>query len=186
MSDFASRMRPPSLRLLRIIGWTGAGLVLLAPLIAMRFTEAVNWTAFDFAVAAALIGGAGLAFELFVRMSDRLAYRAGAAIALGAAVLMIWATGAVGIIGSEDDPANRIFAGVLAVALIGAILARLRPRGMAITMTGAAAVHAGVAVWALGAGPGTLMVNLAFIALWLASAGLFTLAAGNGGAARPA
>lgn len=173
MNGPVSHFPRPSLRLLRIIGWTGAGLILLLPLIAMRFTDQVNWTAFDFAFAAVLIGGTGLAFEIFVRMSDRFAYRAGAAIALGAAFLLIWASGAVGVIGPEDDPANRVFAGILAVALTGAILARLRPFGMAMAMAATAAVHAGVAVWAIGAGPQTLMINLVFTTLWLGSAALF-------------
>jgi hypothetical protein len=38
---------------------------------------------------------------------------------------------AVGIIGSEDNPANLMYGGVLAVGIIGAIIARFEPHGMA-------------------------------------------------------
>ena len=39
-----------------------------------------------------------------------------------------------------------------------------------------------MAVWALGAGPQTLTINLAFIALWLGSAALFFAASRQGAA----
>jgi hypothetical protein len=41
---------------------------------------------------------------------------------------------AVGVIGTEDDPANLMYVGVLAVGIIGAIIARFRPHGMARTL----------------------------------------------------
>jgi hypothetical protein len=41
-------------------------------------------------------------------------------------------TGAVaGIIGRDGDPANAMYFGALAVGLVGAVIARFRPRGMA-------------------------------------------------------
>ena len=42
-----------------IAGWGTAALLLLLPLIAMQFTDDVNWDATDFAFAAALIVGTG-------------------------------------------------------------------------------------------------------------------------------
>ena len=44
----------------RIAAWTGAALMLLLPLVAMQFTDEVNWSETDFIVAGALIGGTGL------------------------------------------------------------------------------------------------------------------------------
>ena len=38
------------------------------------------------------------------------------------------------IIGSEDHPANRMYHGVLAVGFLGALIARFRPRGMALAL----------------------------------------------------
>lgn len=50
------------------------------------------------------------------------------------AFLIIWINGAVGIIGSEDNPANLMYAAVLITWLIGSILSLLKPRGMAYTL----------------------------------------------------
>jgi hypothetical protein len=162
----------------RMAAWAmAAGLVAL-PLVAMRFTAEVHWTGSDFAFAAIMIGGTGLAFELAVRMSADRAYRAACALALAAAFLLIWINLAVGIIGSEDDAANIAFAGVLATAGFGAVLARFRAAGMARAMLAAAVAQVAVFVAALVAGWGFIgPVTLAFTALWLASAWLFRAAA---------
>jgi hypothetical protein len=137
---------------LRITAWGIAALILLLPLIAMQFTDEVNWDAFDFAFMGALLGGVGLGFELAVRKSGDWAYRAAAGIALAAVFLLVWVNGAVGIIGSEDNPANLMYGGVLAVGIIGAIIARFRPDGMARALVATALTLALVAVIALIAG----------------------------------
>ena len=93
----------------------------------MRFTDEVDWTAFDFVFMAALLGGVGLGLELAVRKTRNVAYRMAACAALAAAFLLIWINGAVGIIGSEQEDANLLYGGVLGVALIGAAAARFRP-----------------------------------------------------------
>ena len=81
----------------RVAGWSAAAALLLAPLVAMRFTEEVNWTPFDFAVFGALLAVAGGAFELVVRVTRRQAARAVAGAAIAIAFLLAWAHGAVGI-----------------------------------------------------------------------------------------
>jgi hypothetical protein len=140
----------------------------------MGLTEEVNWTVSDFVIAAALVGGMGLALELAVRVSGSRAYRAGAALALGGAFLLVWINGAVGIIGSEDEPVNLLFFGVPMVALVGAALARFRPRGMARAMMATAAAQVLVFVVVLVAGLGFAgPITVFFAALWLASAWLF-------------
>jgi hypothetical protein len=75
----------------------GAGVLLLVPLVAMRFTAEVRWDAFDFAAAAVLLVGAGLALELaLARLRTRTSrLAAGAVIVL--ALLATWAELAVGI-----------------------------------------------------------------------------------------
>ena len=45
--------------------------------------------------------------------------------------MLVWINLAVGIIGSEDNPANLMYGGVLAVGVAGAVAARFRPGGMA-------------------------------------------------------
>lgn len=82
----------------RLAGWAGVtGLLLLVPLAAIQVTQEVTWTAFDFAVAGGLIFGAALVFELAtLRVEARAKLAVGAAVM--AAVLLVWAEGAVGIL----------------------------------------------------------------------------------------
>ncbi|MEA3031485.1 MAG: hypothetical protein QOG13_2810 [Sphingomonadales bacterium] len=161
----------------RIAGWSIPALLLLLPLIAMQFTREVNWTAFDFVVAAVLFGSVGLTFELIVRRSPSLAYRAGAALAVFTAFLTIWVNGAVGMIGSEGNPYNLLFGGVLAIALIGAMVARFEPAGMARAMVAAAIAQAAVAAFGLSADVLGSVLSMAFAAPWLLAAALFWKAA---------
>ena len=74
--------------------------LLLLPLIAMQFTNEVNWTLMDFVVAAVLLLGAGLIFELVMRKIKNTKYRTTIIVILVLAFLLIWAELAVGIFGS--------------------------------------------------------------------------------------
>jgi hypothetical protein len=170
----------------RIAAWAIAALLLLLPLITMQFTDQVAWTAFDFAFMGALLGGVGLGLELAIRKTSNAKYRTAAGAALAATFLLIWINGAVGIIGSEQEDANLLYGGVLAVALIGAIVARFRPAGMALAMSATALAQVLVPVIALTFGPGStalvwspevLVLTGFFAALWLISAWLFREAA---------
>ena len=125
-----------------------------------------------------LLGGVALAWELGLRARGRADYAAGAAIAVAAGLLGLWINLAVGIIGSEDNPANLIYAGVLAVAVGGALLARFRPAGMAAAMGAAAAAQLLAFAVALIGGLGfTGPITVFFCALWLISAASFRRAA---------
>ncbi len=124
---------------LRIVAWAAATLLLLLPLIAMQFTDEVQWTAFDFIFAGALIYGTGFVLELAVRTTRNTAYRVAVGIALTATFLIIWISGAVGIIGSEGNLANMMYFVALLVGIFGVILARLRAQGMARAMFAVAA-----------------------------------------------
>jgi hypothetical protein len=156
--------------------------ILLIPLLA-----APAWTLFDFVFAGALIFGTGLTYVLVARKAGNIAYRAAVGIALAAAFLLVWLTGAVGIIGSEDNNANSMYIGVLAVGIIGAIVARFRPHGMARALFATALAQALVAVIALIIGLGSpwsppgvlgpLILNGFFAALFVGSALLFRDAA---------
>ncbi|HYI65225.1 MAG TPA: hypothetical protein VEW71_10105 [Allosphingosinicella sp.] len=161
----------------RIAGWSIPALLLLLPLVAMRFTQEVNWTASDFVFAALLFGSVGLAFELIVRKSSSLAYRLGAAISVVAAFLTIWVNGAVGMIGSEDNPYNLLFGGVLAIALIGAVVARFQPAGMALALLAAAVAQAALAAFGLTTDMRGAVFSMAFAVPWLLAAALFRNAA---------
>jgi len=160
----------------RVAAWGAAGAVLLAPLAAMQVTDEVAWGPMDFLLAGGLVGSLGLAWELAARKSSGPASRAGAAVALAAAFLLVWINVAVGMIGDEGNPANWMYAAVLAVALGGAVLARFQPRGLARAMTAAAVVQALVPLVAQAAGLGSAHpIAIAFAAPWLLSAWLFHL-----------
>jgi hypothetical protein len=163
-----------------------AAFILLLPLLAMQITDEVVWTVADFAFAGVLLVGTGLIYELAARKAAMIAYRAAVGVALAAAFILIWLTGAVGIIGSEDNNANLMYGGVLAVGLVGAIIVRFRSRGLALAMIATALVQVLVGVLALIGGLGATgprwpwdVVGLTgfFAALWLGSAWLFRRAA---------
>lgn len=162
----------------RVAGWGGVAGLLLVPLLAMQLTDEVNWGAGDFVVAAALVAGAGLTYELAVRMTGNRAYRAGVGVALAGAFILVWANLAVGIIGSEDEPANLMFYGVLGVGALGSAVGRFRAMGMARALLGMAVAQVLVAVIALVAGLGFAgALTLLFVAFWATSAWLFWKAA---------
>lgn len=168
----------------RIAGWGTAVLILLLPLIAMRFGDEVNWTESDFIFAGIMIGGTGALFELTVRMSRNNAYRAGVGFALAASFLTVWATGAVGMIGDEGNPYNLLFLAVIGLALAGGIVARFRAQGMAVTMTTAAAAQVIVSVVGMPTDLRGGIFSAAFGGIWLISAALFWKAARDQAAAR--
>jgi len=117
--------------------WGGAALLLSLPFFAMRFTSAVNWSASDFVVMGIMLGVVCGAIELAARFSGNWAYRVGVAAAIVGAFLISWANLAVGIVGSNDNPANLLFFGALLVGVVGSVVARFRPTGMAVAMLAA-------------------------------------------------
>ena len=110
-------------------------------------------------------------------------YRMALAVGLGTGFLLGWVNGAVGIIGNENQPANRLYFGVAAIGLLGVLLARFRSRGMSRAMLAMALAQALVPVLALiiwpqvswgGAGMGGVFaLNAAFVGLFVGSAWLF-------------
>ena len=85
-------------RLINILLTTA--ILLLIPLIAMQFTDEVNWTLSDFVVAATLLLGTGLMCELVLRNINKLKYQIAICGALLFALIMIWVELAVGILGT--------------------------------------------------------------------------------------
>ena len=163
--------------------------ILLLPLLAMQFSDEVVWDLADFAVAGALLIGAGLTYELAARMTGNIAYRAAIGVAITAALILVWVTLAVGIIGDAGNDANMLYFGVLAVGIIGAFSVRFQPRGMARTLFATAAAQVLVAVIALIADWGAsgpiwpwdiLLATGFFATLWIGSAWLFWHAAHGG------
>jgi hypothetical protein len=185
ITDPASR-RPRTAALIRILGWGGVLALLALPAVAMRFTDEVRWTPSDFVFAAVVLGGAGILVELVIWKSGDVFYRLGAVLALATSVLLVWVTGAVGLIGDEGEAANLLYLGVIGAALVGAVMARFEAVGMAraLAATGLLQAVIGGVAWSQGWGAGApawpadvLGASGAFTLLWWTSAAFFSQAA---------
>jgi len=85
----------------RLIGIVlSAGLLLLVPLIAMQFTNEVDWKLTDFVIMGTLLLGTGLTCEFVLRKVKNSEYRLLICGAVLIAFLLIWAELAVGIFGT--------------------------------------------------------------------------------------
>ena len=169
----------------RLVVWGTALFLLLLPLVAMQFTEEVHWTLLDFVVFGAMLVGACGSYELAARASANNVYRAAAGVAVVAAFILVWLSLGIGIIRRAGDPANLMVFGVLAVGIIGAVIARLQAHGMAFTLFAMAFAQALLAAIALVAGLGLsssgpakiLLLSGFFVVLFAGSALLFRKAA---------
>jgi len=156
----------------RLAGWGLAGLLLLLPLVA-----GAPWTLSDFVVMGLMLGTVGLGFELVVRKSGNRFYRLGAALAVVTAFLTVWVNLAVGMVASEGNPYNLLFVLVLAIALIGAILARFEAAGMARALVAAALVQAALGLGGIPADLRGGILSALFAVPWLLAAVLLWKAA---------
>ncbi|MDN3588913.1 hypothetical protein QWY86_19705 [Pedobacter aquatilis] len=78
----------------------GTAIILSIPLIAMQFTNEVNWSLFDFVVAAVLLLCTGFAIELVIRKVKTTTTRAVLFFIILLVLFLVWAELAVGIFGS--------------------------------------------------------------------------------------
>jgi hypothetical protein len=93
--------------------------ILLLPLVAMQFTDEVDWGVADFALAGALLGGTGLLLqELATRKAGNLAYQA-VATAIGVAAI---------VLGEADDAPGLVLFGGLLIAGTIALAVRTAQR----------------------------------------------------------
>lgn len=74
--------------------------LLLLPLLAMQFSNEVNWSLFDFVVAGILLFGTSLIIELVFRTVRRRELRIILALLILAALLIVWVELAVGVFGT--------------------------------------------------------------------------------------
>lgn len=164
----------------RMAVWGGAAALLLVPAVASQVSDEMKWDSADFILVGLMLAAACGIWELAMNKTRNWSYAAGAIAAVGTAFLLFVVNGAVGIIGSEDNPVNLLFFGVLTLALGGAVIVRFKAEGMARAM----AVTAGgqIVTGALGLMlfpdvKGFLVGTAMFVPLWLASAWLFRRAA---------
>lgn len=162
--------------------------ILLIPGGAMLFqAEGWAWSLADFVVIWVLIAGAMLTYRLVASRATSPAYRIAVGLALATGLILIWINGAVGLIGSEDNPANLMYGAVLAIGLIGAGIARLESSRMAWALAATALAQflvpvIALIIWRPDFSPGVVQVlglNFAFVLLFATSALLFRHAAGT-------
>ena len=170
------------IRVLRPLAWGGAGVLLLAPWVAMQFTYEVAWTGSDFIIFGAMLLAASVAFEMATRVARVPSHLLASLIAIGAAFLLLWANLAVGIVDEPEHPANLMFLGVLAMGAVGSGLVRLRARGMAYVLAVMAVVQAiagGIAIRMDTQEPTAFVLGFTglYMVAWLTSALLFRKAA---------
>lgn len=111
------------------------------------------------------------------------AYRLAFGVGLLGLLLLGWVSGAVGIIGSENNSVNLMYWAVPAVMLIGSLVARFKSRGMVYALLATALVQFLIPVVALIISPevswgnagviGVFVFNTIFAALFVLSAWLF-------------
>ena len=137
-----------------------------------------------------VIGLGAIAYT--ITNTHNTAYRTAVGVALGAAFILFWMIGAIGIMGVGDEhPNDLMYIVVPLVGTFGAVIARFQPYGMARAMLATALAQMLVPVIVLVAGLNlvpisiselisfTLVVNGPFAALYVGSAWLFRKAAGE-------
>lgn len=89
---------PGNKRLIALLGFVT--LLLCIPLVAMQFSNEVDWKPFDFLVAGILLYGTALACEGVLRKVKTTGYRLLALAAILMALFLVWAELAIGIFGT--------------------------------------------------------------------------------------
>ena len=96
--DFGER---PSVTKKMTIVLLATALLLLAPLVAMQFTDEVKWDLLDFTVAGALLAGTGTVYVMSTRKVKSALHRTIVGAVLAIALFLVWVQLAVGIIGNN-------------------------------------------------------------------------------------
>lgn len=157
--------------------------VLLIPLWGIFYVDGWNWGWQAFVRVGAFVFAAALAYQLSVKGMSNKAYRVALGLAVTAAVVLAWMNF---VIATSGSLANFAYLGVVLVGIVGAVIARLRAREMALVLAGMAIAQLLVPLiapvfWQLDVAPGEAVpvvgANAVFIVLFAVSALLFRRAA---------
>ena len=172
----------------RRVVWGIVGVLIVMLPVAMQFTDEVQWNeAVAYGIILLIVGGF---FELWQWLKTReLTYRIAFGVGLAGLLLLGWVSGAVGIIGSENQPVNLMYWAVPAVLLVGSLISRFKPRGMAYTLFATAVVQVLIPIvaltisqqvsWGNAGVVGVFVFNSIFALLFLGSALLFRRASAS-------
>jgi uncharacterized membrane protein len=144
--------------------------------VASRLVDGWNWPARAFVIVYLLFFATGMAYALIARKMGVWSYKAGVGVALVAGFALGWST----MVQTADSghPERLWYLSVLTVGVVGALLARLHARGLALTLFAMAATLALIAVILPSGAPPYLAQRMAighgvFVALFVASGLLF-------------
>jgi hypothetical protein len=106
--------------------------LLVVPLTASFFVDGWLWTAFDYAFAWVIFSLVSLGLTFVASKANGMTYKAGGAVAILTAFLLIWINAAVGFIGDGDlfDSPNGLYVAVVLFGIMGAVWSRLEARRM--------------------------------------------------------
>jgi hypothetical protein len=154
----------------------GALAVLMVPLVASQVVEGWNWDAGGFVFVYVLFFATGMAYALIARKMGAWSYKAGVGVALVAGFALGWSN--MVQVADSGHPENLVYYSVLAVGIVGACLARLKARGLALTLFAMAATLALIAVMLPSGAPPYLARNMAighgvYVVLFVASGLMF-------------
>lgn len=166
----------------------GALAALMVPLVASQFVKDWNWPVGAFVRVYLLFFVTGMVFALVARRMGAWSYKAAVGVALLAGFALGWSN--MVHVADSGNPANLMYYSVLGVGAIGACLARLKARGLALTLFAMAATLALIAMTLPSGAPPYLARNMAIghgvcTALFTASGLLFRHASLSGLAQSP-
>lgn len=174
---------PRRIPIWRILGWGGAVVLLLTPLVAMQFTHEVQWTEAEFIIAFAITGIIGALAELNVLITSNRFSRAGGFFAILAGSLVFWSNLGIGMIGNRGDTVNLLFGLVLLIAIIGAWLSSLHRHVLPAAMLAAGTVQCAIGllggIWGSDFWGGVFTILLS--ALWWIAGLLYAIEAKHRG-----
>lgn len=173
----------------RVARWGVAAGLLCVPAVAMRYPgSGFDWTTGDFVVMGLLFALVLGAYEFLASRAPSIFYRAASVLATLGLFLLIWLNLAVGIIGHEGNPANLMFAGVIAIVIGGACLGRFAGGGMSKALYVAAAAQLLIGMVALAGDLGSegrawprdvIVLSGFFTGLWAVAGTLFRMSRTN-------
>lgn len=152
--------------------------LLLIPFIAMQFTNEVEWSFSDFVMGGALIFATGMAYQFVRSKSEKLLYRIAFGITIFTSLLIVWSNLAVGIIGSEENPANLLYFIVVGLVGSGSFIAKFKAEKMYFVMLAVALTQLILTAIILFAFSNinaleVIIINMFFVGSWITSAMLF-------------
>lgn len=128
----------------------GPPLMLLIPLVAMRFTPSVAWSAGDFVVAGGLLYAVAFGLRAVFAPSGGWPSRVAGVLMVGTLFMVVWANLAVGIIGEPANFANSPYHVLVLVAFAGSLLSRFKAQRMQWVVAFTACAHTLMAFVSVG------------------------------------